>query len=95
VTVNLGAANHDPSEWAHPDLFDIFRPHPERHLTFGFGKHHCLGVHLARMELEIMLDAVLDRLPNLRLDPDAPDVHLTGLNFRMVTSLPCVWSSDR
>lgn len=91
VMVNIGAANHDPDEWPNPDEFDIFRTNPDRHLTFGFGKHHCLGVHLARMELDVMLRAVLDRLPNLRLDPSVEGVHLTGLGFRMVTKLPCVW----
>jgi cytochrome P450 len=91
VVVNAGAANHDPREWPNPDEFDIRRPHPDRHLTFGFGKHHCLGVHLARMELDVMLAAVLDRLPDLRLDP-AETVTRTGLGFRMVTSLPCTWT---
>jgi len=91
VLLNLGAANHDPDEWPQPDEFNIHRKNPDRHLTFGFGKHHCLGVHLARMELDVMLNAVLDRLPNLRLDPTASGVNLTGLGFRMVTKLPCVW----
>ena len=92
VLLNLGAANHDPDEWPEPDEFDIHRKNPDRHLTFGFGKHHCLGVHLARMELDVMLNEVLDRLPNLRLDP-AEGVHLTGLGFRMVTKLPCLWDT--
>ena len=89
VVVNSGAANHDPSEWPNPDEFDIRRDHPDRHLTFGFGKHHCLGVHLARMELDVMLAGVLDRLPDLRLE-NAEGVKRTGLGFRMVTSLPRV-----
>jgi cytochrome P450 len=90
VNVNVGAANHDPAEWADPDRFDIERAHPDRHLTFGFGKHHCLGVHLARMELDVMLAMVLERLPGLRLESD-DGVGLTGLGFRMVTKLPCAW----
>jgi cytochrome P450 len=91
VNVNVGAANHDPAEWPEPDRFDIARAHPDRHLTFGFGKHHCLGVHLARMELDVMLAAVLDRFPDLTLDATA-DVGLTGLGFRMVNQLPCTWT---
>lgn len=91
VLVNAGSANRDPAEWPEPDTFDIMRPHPDRHLTFGFGKHHCMGVHLARMELDVMLHAVLDRLPDLRLD-DVDGVKRTGLGFRMVTSLPCSWT---
>ena len=91
VLVNAGAANRDPAEWSEPDTFDITRAHPDRHLTFGFGKHHCMGVHLARMELDVMLNAVLDRLPDLHLET-TEGVNRTGLGFRMVTSLPCAWS---
>ena len=90
VNINVGAANHDPAEWPDPDRFDITRAHPDRHLTFGFGKHHCVGVHLARMELDVMLSMVLDRLPGLRL-ASTDGVELTGLGFRMVTKLPCAW----
>jgi cytochrome P450 len=90
VVVELGAANHDPSVWADPDRFDIFRP-TEPHLTFGLGRHLCLGIHLARMELRVMLDEVLDALPGIRFDPAAPTARVTGLQFRMVTGLPVVW----
>jgi cytochrome P450 len=48
-------------------------------------------MHLARMETRVALDAVLDRLPNLRLDPDAEDVHVTGLTFRAPAVLPVVF----
>ena len=92
VNVNAGSANHDPEEWPEPDRFDITREHPDRHVTFGFGKHHCLGVHLARMELDVMLTAVLDRMANLRLET-TDGVGLTGLGFRMVNALPCVWDA--
>jgi len=90
VTVEIGAVNHDPSVWPDPDRFDIFRdPHP--HLSFGFGRHRCLGIHLARMELEVMLAETLDHFPGLALDPSAVAPHLTGLVFRMVTGLPVTW----
>lgn len=90
VLATIGAANHDPAVWPDPERFDIFRD-PKPHLTFGFGRHRCLGVNLARMELRIMLEATLDRFPNLRFDPDAETPHLTGLTFRMPTALPVVW----
>jgi cytochrome P450 len=48
-------------------------------------------MHLARMETRVVIDAVLDRLPNLRLDPDAGDVHITGLTFRAPARLPVVF----
>jgi cytochrome P450 len=88
VEVNLGAANRDPEQWPAPDVFDLRRPRADRHLSFGFGVHRCLGIHLARAELVVMLERTLDRLPRLRLDPDATDVHMTGLGFRMVNHLP-------
>jgi cytochrome P450 len=91
VQVNVGAANHDPVQWPAPDTFDIARDRPDRHLSFGFGIHRCLGIHLARAELEVLLNRTIDSLPNLRLDPAARDVHMTGLGFRMVTALPVLF----
>ena len=87
VSVNLGSANHDESRYDRPEDFDIFRP-PRQHMAFAFGAHRCLGMHLARMETEVAVGAVLDRLPNLRLDPDATDLHITGRGFRAPRSLP-------
>ena len=68
VAVSLGAANRDPGRYAEPDAFDIFRA-PQSHLSFGDGAHRCLGMHLARLETQVLLTAVLDRLPRLRLTP--------------------------
>ena len=68
ISVGLGAANRDPSKYADPDRFDIFRD-PKQHIAFGFGPHMCLGMHLARMETRVALNHLFDRLPNLRLDP--------------------------
>jgi cytochrome P450 len=92
VAVNIGAANHDPAQWgSDPETFDIFRDRPDRHLSFGFGIHRCLGIHLARAELNVLLNRTLDLLPNLRFDPDAPMPNVTGLTFRMPTAVPTVW----
>jgi cytochrome P450 len=91
VTVNLGAANRDPKYWSDPDHFDIFREeHP--HLAFAFGRHLCLGQHLARMETRVLLETLLERLPELQLDPEAEDVHITGMIFRSPLSLPVRFS---
>jgi cytochrome P450 len=87
VSVNLGAANRDPSRWSDPDRFDVFREQ-KPHIAFAFGPHVCLGMHLARMETRVLLDTLFDRLPNLRLDPDASDVHISGMIFRSPQSLP-------
>jgi cytochrome P450 len=87
VSVNLAAANRDETRYERPDAFDIHRP-PKTHMAFAFGPHRCLGMHLARMETTVALCALLDRLPNLRLDPEAEDVHVTGLTFRSPVALP-------
>ncbi len=90
VAVNVGAANRDESRWDRPDVFDIHRT-PVPHIAFGYGPHVCLGMHLARVETSIALNAVLDRLPNVRFDPDAEDVHISGSTFRSPRALPVVF----
>ncbi|MCU1461578.1 MAG: cytochrome [Acidimicrobiales bacterium] len=90
--VSLGAANRDESRYRDPDTFDIFRD-PGQHISFGFGPHLCLGMHLARMEMRVAADALLDRLPNLRLDPAGDDPHIHGMIFRSPNRLPVVFDS--
>ncbi|HEX9765238.1 MAG TPA: cytochrome P450 [Nitriliruptorales bacterium] len=93
VTVCPGTANRDPAVWDHGDAYDLGRPR-QQHLTFGFGAHMCLGAHLARLEMATALEALLDRLPGLRLDPAAEDVHVHGMAFRSPLSLPVAWDVD-
>ena len=57
----LGAANRDDTRFERPDEWDLDRE-PQPHLAFGWGRHLCLGMHLARLELEIGIAAVLERL---------------------------------
>jgi cytochrome P450 len=90
LMVCVGAANHDESRWENAEEFDIFRKRFPP-VAFGFGPHVCLGQHLARMETTVALNALFDRLPNLRLDPDAPEPYINGLIFRSPLSLPVVW----
>jgi cytochrome P450 len=90
VAVSLGAANRDPERYFDPDAFDVMREGGQA-ISFGTGIHTCLGMHLARMEMRVLLNAVLDRLPELRLDPDAEDVHIHGLIFRSPPNLPVMF----
>jgi cytochrome P450 len=55
------AANHDPAQFPEPRRFDAARS-PNRHLAFGAGAHQCLGLHLARLEMRILFEALLDRV---------------------------------
>ena len=88
--MSLGAANRDPGRYSDPDAFDIFRG-DKQHMSFGDGAHKCLGMHLARLEMRVLLNAVLDRLPGVRLDPGAEDTHIHGLMFRSPPNLPVLF----
>jgi cytochrome P450 len=66
VQLGIGAANHDPGEFDHPEQLDFARPKVNS-LAFGFGPHFCLGAALARMEAQVALSALLDRIPNVEL----------------------------
>jgi len=83
----LGSANRDPSKYPDPDRFDIFRDRSVRNLAFSTGPHVCIGQHLARVEMTRALHAILDRLPNLRLDPDKSPPVIRGHNLRCADHL--------
>ena len=70
VVVLFGAANRDPDRWARPNEFDIFRE-AKQHLGFGFGMHSCLGLNLARLEVEVYLNRMLDLVPEWKLGEGA------------------------
>lgn len=72
VTVMLGAANRDPSQFERANRFDIGRT-PNRHLAFASGPHFCLGAPLARMEGEIALAVLMERCPRMSLADGKPD----------------------
>jgi cytochrome P450 len=87
VSVSVAAANRDPARYPDPDRFDPTRRNIA-HLTFGGGPHLCLGMHLARMEATVAINALLDRLPDLRLDSNVPAPHVAGVAFRSPATLP-------
>jgi cholest-4-en-3-one 26-monooxygenase len=64
------SGNRDEAVFDRPEIFDITRT-PNDHMAFGFGSHFCLGNRLARMELSVMFDRLLDRLPDIALAQDA------------------------
>jgi cytochrome P450 len=76
----LASANHDEEHHPDPERWDPERPETP-HLAFGTGPHQCIGLHLARLELRVGVEAVLDRLPDLRLDPDEPSPRIAGYAF--------------
>jgi cholest-4-en-3-one 26-monooxygenase len=74
------SANRDAAVFEHPDQFDISR-HPNPHMAFGFGAHFCLGNQLARLELKVMVERLLARLPDLHLTVGRADLPRRPANF--------------
>jgi cytochrome P450 len=90
VHLCFAAANRDPARWDRPDEFAPARPLTS-HLGFGGGAHICLGMHVARAEMQTAIGALVDRLPNLRLDPDAVSPRIIGMYERGPTAVPVVF----
>ncbi|MCU1458404.1 MAG: hypothetical protein JWL73_2496 [Actinomycetia bacterium] len=81
VFVFVASANRDERRYLHPDEFDIARA-ASPHVSFGSGPHMCLGMHLTRVESRVALEAMLDRLPHIRLDPDVSSPQIRGTVLR-------------
>jgi cytochrome P450 len=90
MMVCIGSANHDEKRWENPEVYDLFRKRFPP-VAFGFGPHVCLGQHLARMEMTTALNIMLDRLPNLRFDPNVETPTISGLMFRSPPALPVLF----
>lgn len=80
--VVLGSANRDARKFPDPHRFDLTRQSAVRHFGFAMGPHICLGQHLARVEMTRAVNALLDRLPNVRLDEDKPAPEIRGFLMR-------------
>ena len=91
VSVSIAGANRDPAMFSEPDRFDIRRANARLNLAFAQGPHFCLGAQLARTETTIAVGRLLDRLPELRLDPDYPHAP-QGLVFRKPPTLQVRWT---
>jgi len=89
VGLLYGSANRDEEAFDAPEDFNIER-HPNPHLSFGKGTHFCLGAHLARLELQIILPEMVKRFSTLEPALDVPDYH-QGLVFRGMRRLPLIW----
>lgn len=69
VWLGIGQANRDPRKFPEPDTFDINRAGVNQNIAFGAGPHRCLGMHLARLELQVVLKEWHERIPHYRLKP--------------------------
>ena len=85
LMINYVAANHDPAHFPDPRRFDAART-PNRHLAFGAGAHQCLGLHLARLEMRILFEAILDRVA--AVEPAGEPARATSTFVGGLKSLP-------
>jgi cytochrome P450 len=89
VRLAVASANRDPDVFADPDRWDLAR-RPRNHLSFGLGRHFSLGAHLARAELQVAIEVLLRRLPNLRLTDDP---WISGSGLRGPKILRVAWNA--
>jgi cytochrome P450 len=87
VSVWMGSANRDETQFEHPERFVVDR-NPNPHVAFGSGIHFCLGAPLARLEAKIVLGAVVEQFPHLRIDPTAKLEFIPSMSILGVQSLP-------
>jgi cytochrome P450 len=81
--------NRDPEAFPEPQKFDLRRS-PNRHFGFGAGPHVCAGIHMARLEMKVMFEEFLKRIPDFEID-EKTIVEQTGPTYA-VTSLPATWN---
>jgi cytochrome P450 len=94
VLLLIGAANHDEREFGPTaEQFDIFRK-PERHLSFGYGVHFCLGAALARLESRVALEEIHRRIPDYQIDHERK-VRFHSSNVTGWTQLPLTFTGGR
>jgi hypothetical protein len=92
ILAQIMAANHDPSVFANPEVFDIERDLSHPHVAFGFGIHQCIGQQLARMELNTVFNFLPKRIPTLRLAVPFEELEFKrGALAHGLRALPLAW----
>ncbi|MGI4792631.1 MAG: cytochrome P450 [Janthinobacterium lividum] len=90
LSLATGAASRDERAFPNPDVFDINRPKRPM-FAFGFGPHMCIGMSIAKLEVEEALKAMFEYFPNMRLDPDHPAPKIVGPHMRGPNELHVIW----
>ena len=90
VVCHIGSANRDERRFKNPDVFDIDREDNDP-IPFGYGRHYCAGSHLAKLEAEVGINALLDRLQDIKLQAGA-DSSVIGFSFRGPDHVPVTFT---
>ena len=91
IFISLGSANRDPALFPAPAEFNIDRVNATKHIAFGYGIHFCLGARLARMETRIAIEALVTRVPSLRLVDNQDFSFAPNITFRGPLKLYAKW----
>ena len=94
VIISWLAANHDEQEFERPDEIVLDRA-PNRHVAFGLGPHRCIGSHLARLMSQVMVRAVLERIPDYRVDLGGVHEYLGNPSMTGLGKLPVTFTPGR
>lgn len=93
ISLWYGAANRDPDIFENPDKYDIRRENAKKHLSFGYGRHLCLGKHTANMQLEVVYEKIFERFPDMT---QSGDIVYTPNNFvNAIQELPVSFSPKK
>lgn len=90
VFVPQAVADRDPTRWENPHVLDATREF-RTSVQFGGGAHICAGAGIARIALSVLIEHLIDDMPNLRWDPEKEPARITGWHQRTPLSLPVVW----
>ena len=90
LSLCVASANRDEEVFENADVFDIDRKQMAS-FGFGFGAHMCLGLWLAKTEIDVAIDLMLDLMPGLRFDPDYPAPVVKGVQMRGPDALHVIW----
>ena len=91
VLLSYPSANRDEEVFDDPFRFDVGRS-PNPHLAFGVGPHRCIGMHLARTMFQVLLSAVLTRIPDYRVDHDSTRFYAGNPELNGVVNLPATFT---
>lgn len=92
VMMMYPAATRDPRVFENPDVFDIRRPAAKHNIAFGHGRHLCLGMNLARLEIRTFFEELLRRIPDMQFAPGTEPVKRRSSFLRGLISLPVVFT---
>ena len=91
IFMNFASANRQPDIFDEPDRFDIHRPNAAHNISFGKGIHFCLGANLAKLETKLVLEALVERVPTLRLSEGQEIWSSPNITFRGPEQLHVEW----